>query len=348
MKPTRRTTLKALMLGAAVATLGLPTMAQSQSAEEFFAGKTLRVMNSTSAGGTMDLFLLLMMKHMEKHLPSGTSLVLEHRDGAGGLVGANHLFNVAPSDGTYFGMLTPYIVFDKFAQPASARYEPGEFGVMGRMVDLPRVYVARGDAGVETMDDLVGKTLTHAVLGAGTYNDLLTVATNEALGADLEPIPGYGGGGPMFIAMEQGEVQSTTAEPGNLIVNKWHLVESGDVKILSQAGLVPSVGLEDVPLLLDFVPQDSAVRERVEFLSSAASLGLSLFTPPGVPEDRMAWLQDLLARTMSDPDLIAEAQERNIPLFYATADDVLAVLARSATASDEVKQWVETTASSRR
>jgi hypothetical protein len=35
------------------------------------------------------------MKHMEKHLPEGTSVVLEHRTGAGGIVGTNHLFNVA-------------------------------------------------------------------------------------------------------------------------------------------------------------------------------------------------------------------------------------------------------------
>lgn len=332
----------------AVLGLNLGIVSPAVAAEDFYRGKTVRVMNATSAGGTMDLYLLLLIKHMEKHLPADTRLVLEHRDGAGGNVGANHLFNVAPKDGTYFGMLTPYIVFDKFANPRGTRFEPGEYSVVGRMVDLPRVYVARDDAGVETMEDLKGKTLTHAILAAGTYNDLLTIATNEALGADLQGIPGYGGGGPMFIAMEQGEVQSTTAEPGNLIVNKWHLVTEGKVKVLSQAGLEPTKGLEDIPLLLDFVPQDNPMRKQVEFLSGAASLGLSLFAPPGVPADRLAYLQEVMRKTMEDPELLAEAAERNIPIGYASAELVATVLADSVQAPEDVRKWVHDMAQSRR
>ncbi len=332
-------TVRGAMMALALAlSLGFGTMAMA--AEDFYEGKTIRVINTTSAGGTMDLYLLLLIKHMENHLPDSTNVVLEHRDGAGGLVGANYIFGAAPSDGTQFGMTTPYIAFDKFAQPNAARFEVDEFSVVGRMVDLPRVFVARADSGIETMEDVTGSSITHAILAAGTYTDLVTTAVNETMNAELRSIPGYGGGGPMFVAMEQGEVQSTTAEPGNLIVNKWHLVEDGTINVLSQLGLERTVGLEDVPLTLDFVDADHELFPHLEFLSSAAALGLPLLAPPGVPQDRLDYLREVVRNTMNDPALIAEAEERNLPINYGDADLVSRVLADAANAPEAVRQWV--------
>lgn len=318
--------------------LGAPVTAMA--AESFYENRTIRVVNTTSAGGTMDLYLLLLIKHMENHLPASTDVVLEHRDGAGGLVGANYLFAAAPKDGTYFGMTTPYIAFDKFAQPDAARFEPNEFSALGRMVDLPRVFVARTDSGVESMEDLAGQSMTHAILAAGTYTDHVTKVINELFDASLRPIAGYGGGGPMFVAMEQGDVMSTTAEPGNLIVNKWHLVEAGEIQVLSQLGLERTVGLEDVPTTLELVSEDAELYPHLSFLAEAAALGLSLLAPPGVPEDRLEYLREVVANTMQDPALIAEAQERNLPINYASADVVAEVLRASGETPEVVRSWV--------
>ncbi|MFN3351910.1 hypothetical protein, partial [Pseudorhodoplanes sp.] len=38
----------------------------AQKAEDFYKDKTIRVMSVTGAGGTMDLYLLLFMKHAKK------------------------------------------------------------------------------------------------------------------------------------------------------------------------------------------------------------------------------------------------------------------------------------------
>lgn len=335
---TKLTPMKALAALLCAGLMGVASVAMA--AESFYENRTIRVVNTTSAGGTMDLYLLLLIKHMGNHLPSSTDVVLEHRDGAGGLVGANYLYAAAPKDGTYFGMTTPYIAFDKFAQPNAARFEPDQFNALGRMVDLPRVFVARTDSGVTSMEELAGSSMTHAIMATGTYTDHVTTAINETFGASLRPIAGYGGGGPMFVAMEQDEVKSTTAEPGNLIVNKWHLVENGEIQVLSQLGLERTVGLEDVPTTLELMSEDADLYPHMAFLSEAAALGLSLLAPPGVPEDRLDYLREVIANTMSDPALIEEARERNLPINYASAEVISDVLSASGETPQIVRDWV--------
>lgn len=68
---------------------------------------------------------------------------------------------------------------------------------------------------------------------------------------------------------------------------RWHLVEDGTINVLAQTGMEPVPGLEDVPLWIDYVPEDHELRGVVTVLASGADMGLSLFYPPGVPQDRV-------------------------------------------------------------
>ncbi|GGD42281.1 Bug family tripartite tricarboxylate transporter substrate binding protein [Sinisalibacter lacisalsi] len=319
----------------------ITTAAQAQSPEEFFAGKTLRVVSSTGAGGTMDLYLLLFMKHAEKHLPEGTSLVLDHRTGGGGSIMANYIYNQARADGTEFGMPVPAIVSSTFTQPDATRYVPDEFTALGRLVDLPRVFVARTDSGITSFEDLrdAEGEITHGIMTVGTSLDQYMRIANEALGANFRAVAGYSGGGPTFLAMEQGEVQSTTAEPANLLANKWHLVESGDISVLGILGLEPVAGLEDYPNLLDLIDEDSPAYGKSLSVAQSAGIGLSLIAPPGVPEDRATYLREVFTATMTDPELLAEAEERSIPINYASGDWLQDLLGDAMNVDDDVRAW---------
>ncbi|MDD7972301.1 Bug family tripartite tricarboxylate transporter substrate binding protein [Roseinatronobacter alkalisoli] len=313
--------------------------ASAQTAEDFYAGKTIRLISSTGAGGTMDLYLLLFMKYAQKHLPAGTEMVLEHRTGAGGIVGMNHMFTAANKDGTEFGMPTPSIVTNTFTQPDATRYVPNEFTALGRLVDLPRVYVARADSGVSTFEDAMETPLSHSILAIGTSTHQVMAAANDVIGTQFRAVPGYSGGGPAFLGMEQGEVQSTTAEPANLLVNKWHLVEDGTLNILGWVGIDPIDGLSDYPSLLDLTPDDHALRGVVETVSNTAAIGLSLIMPPGVPQERTDYIRDLLDTVMRDPELLAEAAERQIPINHATGAWLQERLEADMGQPEDVRDW---------
>lgn len=336
-------TIKRILAATTAVSMLFVSPLAAQSAEEFFAGQTIRVVSSTGAGGTMDLYLLLFMKHAEKHLPQGTTMVLEHRTGGGGAIMANYMFNQAPQDGTTFGMPVPAVVSSTFSTPDAARYVPDEFTAIGRMVDLPRVFVARTDSGITSFEDAAAseQEITHGIMTVGTSLDQYMTVANEAFGTRFRKIAGYSGGGPTFLAMEQGEVASTTAEPANLLANKWHLVESGEISVLGILGLEPVAGLEDYPNLLDLIPEDNPARGQALAVAQSAGIGLSLIAPPNVPEDRAAYLRDVFTATMTDPELIAEAAERAIPVNYSSGADLQALLTEAMQVEDSTIEWFQ-------
>src|SRR5436309_2053543 len=63
----------------------------AQMVAEFYRGKTIKMVISTTAGGEYDLWARLIVRHMGKHLPGNPNLIAVNIPGAGGIAAANHL-----------------------------------------------------------------------------------------------------------------------------------------------------------------------------------------------------------------------------------------------------------------
>src|SRR3989442_15427176 len=71
--------------------------------ESFYKGKTIRIVVGFSAGGGFDTYARALARHMGKHIPGNPSLTVENIAGAGSLIAANHVYNVAKPDGLTIG-----------------------------------------------------------------------------------------------------------------------------------------------------------------------------------------------------------------------------------------------------
>ncbi|MBM2803947.1 MAG: family tricarboxylate transporter, receptor protein, partial [Deltaproteobacteria bacterium] len=69
----------------------------------YYKGKTLRIIVGTSAGGGFDTYTRTIARHLGKHIPGQPAIVVENMPGAGHLIGANHMYNVAKPDGLTIG-----------------------------------------------------------------------------------------------------------------------------------------------------------------------------------------------------------------------------------------------------
>ena len=56
-------------------------------AEDFYAGKTLKIMTSSDAGGGYDLYTRLLARHIVRYIPGTPSTVVQNMSGGGGLRG---------------------------------------------------------------------------------------------------------------------------------------------------------------------------------------------------------------------------------------------------------------------
>ena len=94
--------LRCVLLGLCVAFAASPVRAQ----EPFYKGKRITILINFAAGGPTDIEGRLFAKHLAKHIEGQPNIVVQNMDGAGGVVGATYLGEVAPKDGTYMGYLS--------------------------------------------------------------------------------------------------------------------------------------------------------------------------------------------------------------------------------------------------
>src|SRR5215475_1022072 len=65
------------------------------SAQDFYKGKSIRLIVGASAGGGYDTYSRTIARHMGKHIPGNPVFVVENMPGAGFLISANYIYNIA-------------------------------------------------------------------------------------------------------------------------------------------------------------------------------------------------------------------------------------------------------------
>src|SRR6201991_2932111 len=85
-----------------LASTTLPAVAQ----EPFYKGKRLNLVINFAAGGPTDIEGRLLAKHIAKHIGGHPTVIVQNKDGAGGLVGTNFVGELGPRDGSMFGYFT--------------------------------------------------------------------------------------------------------------------------------------------------------------------------------------------------------------------------------------------------
>src|SRR4029079_915388 len=133
------------------------TSAGAQTVEEFYKGKSLTLIIGTGRGGVFDAFGRLLARHLGRHVPGHPSIVVQNMPGAGSLVAANHLFNVAPRDGSTFGLIARNMpLLGLLGTNTNVRFDPRKFTWLGSSSNFSNdayVLLARKDAPGQTLAD---------------------------------------------------------------------------------------------------------------------------------------------------------------------------------------------------
>ena len=79
----------------------------SQSVEDFYKGKTVRIVVGNSAGGGSDLNARMLARFMGKYIPGNPRIVVENMPGASSLKSVQYLDSGAPTDGTVITAFNP-------------------------------------------------------------------------------------------------------------------------------------------------------------------------------------------------------------------------------------------------
>lgn len=287
--------------------------AQAQQAAPTFRGATITVYVGFGPGGGFDLYARLLAQHYGKHIPGNPTLIVQNVVGAGSLKLANTLYATAPKDGTAMGLVAQTLPLDQLLGSPGISFEFAKFSIIGRMATSGTVVVTSTRKPVRTIQDMRKQELAIAATGPSSEAYIVPALLNNLAGAKFKIISGYTGTQEMVVAMERGEADAATIIVSSLATQFSRLMKEKSVNVLVQNALQRDPAFPDVPTTVDAASTDEG-KAIMKLFAVGSEVGRSFIAPPGLPPERLAVLRKAFMETMSDPDLVATAQNQGLDL----------------------------------
>jgi tripartite-type tricarboxylate transporter receptor subunit TctC len=309
--------MRALIAGALA--LAWPACAAADSVADFYAGKTITVLVASSPGGGYDGESRVVARHIGRHIPGNPTVIIQNMPGARGLGAANYLFNVAPKDGTFLGLIEREHLIDAYLMPDGIRYDERKFNWIGSIGAEQGIAFAWHTAPQSTVDDV---RKTELIVGGVSNSTALAQIYNNTIGTRFRIIKGYTGSETVLLAMEKGEVQGiANYSLSNLLAKHSDWIRDGNIKILFQTGETRNAALPDVPTALDFALND-VQRAALALWLAPNAVARPFALPPGAPQDRRDALRQAFMALFRDPMFLADANRAGMSLDPKDGDDI--------------------------
>ena len=131
-------------------------------------------------------------QYFGRHIPGEPAVVPEYRPGAGGVVAANYLYNVAPKDGTVIGIPLAPIVLAQYTG-ANVQYDASKFLWIGQMADITRLFAVWETSPIKTFEDLITQESIAGTTGRGSETYMNPALMNHVFGTKIKIVSGYKG-----------------------------------------------------------------------------------------------------------------------------------------------------------
>src|SRR5882757_781043 len=220
--------LRAALIGACAILVGASC---ALAADPYYKGKRLTLVIKFAPGGPSDIEGRLLAKHLAKHIDGEPLILVQNKDGAGGLVGTNFLGEVGPRDGSMAGYFTG-AAWKYVMEPESHRVDYKTFEFIGFQPGNA-VYYIRADTepDLKQASDIVkAKGVVAGGLAIESSKDLLIRTSLDLLGVPYRYVTGYRSSATARLALQRGEISlHSESTPGFFSVVEPSLVKSGVV-----------------------------------------------------------------------------------------------------------------------
>lgn len=324
--------MRALNYAVAVALLvaGAQAARAQDAVEQFYKGKQIKVYIASTPGGGYDSYGRLVGQYIGKYIPGNPTVVPVNMPGAGGNRLAAYLYNVAPKDGTEFGIIFPGAVLDPLIGTQQVQDDPSKLIYMGSANVETFLCILRSDAPVKTYEDVLKTPITLAASAAGGSTVDMPALENNLLGTKWKVVKGYPGSREISLAVEQGEAQGNCGVGVSSIeVEHPDWQTSGQYKVIVQETNQghPLLNSLHIPLTFSFAKTDEQ-RQVMELAYSQEVFGRPFAMPPDVPQARVDALRKAFMAAMKDQGLLADAKKQRLDIDPRAGEDVQALVTK--------------------
>lgn len=296
---------------------------QDARAQDFYAGKTIRIIVGFPAGGGFDTYSRVIARHMGKYIPGNPSFVVDNVTGAGSLVAANTLYKAAKPDGLTIGNFIGNLVSQQLFNGPGVEFDARRFEWIGVPTRDNVVCALTKASGITSIESWMAAKTPVKLGGSapGTTNDDSAKLLRAALGLPIQLVSGYKGTAPIKLAAESGEIDGGCWAWESIKVMWRQGLDAGQVNIILQAVPKPVADLAKVPLAIELAKSDEG-RKLIEVgIHSTASITRPYALPPGTPKERVQLLRGAFRETIKDKEFLAEAAKSKLDVDPVSGEE---------------------------
>jgi tripartite-type tricarboxylate transporter receptor subunit TctC len=308
----------------AVAAMSMSTCAHAQKID--LAGQKVTLAIATPSGGGYDLYGRLVARFLGLYLPGNPTIVPQNMPGAGSLIAANWLYNVAPKDGTAIGIIPSATLFENLLGNAGARFDARKFHWLASLNDYTAVAVAWHATPFKTAADMFSHEFLVGANAPASDTTVWPLILNALTGTKIKLVKGYPGTAGIALAMERGEVQGIIGDDwASIKANKAAWLREGKVRILMQMTAARHADLREVPTVGEFAASEDN-RRVLKLFVDRQRYGRPFLAPPGTPEPLVAAYRAALRKVAADPEFVREAEQAQLLIKVASGEAVAALV----------------------
>lgn len=313
-----------------LAALLLATNADIEAQEQpFYRGQSIKIIVGFTSGGFYDRWSRLLARYVPKYIPGNPEMIVQNMPGAGGLIAANHVYNVAKPDGLSLGMLSYGMYLDQLVGRKEVQYDVRKFNWIGSPERSDVLLYMRSDAPYKSLEDIRKATTPPKCGSTGTAGTdyILARLLEDTLDLKINTVMGYPGGSEIDLAVEKGEVQcrGLTAAPffGREPFISWR--KRNFVNVLVYGGQKRDSRIPDTPTLYEIFDKEKTPEESrrvADVILRGGDFGRPWVAPPGTPKDQVKILRDAYAKAMADPSLLDEAKKGKMEVEPVSGEEL--------------------------
>jgi len=293
--------------------MGLAARVESQSRDVFFDGKTIRFLVASGPGATTDFSARLVGRFLGKHMPGNPGIVVQNMSGAGGLVAANYLFNVAKPDGLTIAAISRANYIEQMVGRPEVKTDFRKLSWIGSFNKAPMMVACRSDTEYKSIAAIrAAKTPPRfGQSGTGSISFVFANLMVRILDVKVKNVTGFQSGRDTDLGLERGEVDCRATSDVTVIRAPWNRwVKENYVTFVVQQGPEKSSLLPPVPTVAELArPEAKSFIDLMNVMLAYTEFDRPFAAPPGMPKERLQILRESFERMLRDAEFAAEAKK---------------------------------------
>ena len=311
---------------------------RADSVADFYRGKEIRLIISTTTGGGYDVYARTVARHLGGHVPGNPAIVPQNMPGAGGIAAANYIYNVAPRDGSVICLLQNTVALEPLYANRQAQFDAAKFSWLGTPTTEVALYMVWHGSKIKSLQDAQTHEMITGGAGAASTPAFYGRLFNEIFNMKARLITGYPGQNEILLAMENGEVEAM-ASPfwSSIKASRPTWYPQSKIRFLFQYGAEPHPELKDVPFALDLLASD-ADKTLLRTASAPLGLGRPFVAPPGIPADRLGALRAGMRATFNDPQFREDCEKQRLECSdQRSSEQIDAIIAQAYSTPEPIR-----------